>query len=223
MRDERLSHGVKRRMDGMGDGWANAHRGLGREYYMNDVDALFGIEMYGHNTGNRLFAEYEPDTYLHRQDVIREYALVALFDRKATLAAAWRPQNRPSLGFYLYLCRVSACAQPLPPRFFLCLGEHEPPWTLYEIDIWTGTHCGKEEVLETADRATFEQVWDHLGLTELRTQLRSWINPPEQQKQRTLFLSKQNEEPALFGRCMVCVKTVPIAVMHAGRCKMCQR
>lgn len=182
-----LGNGVKRRMDGKGDAWATAHRCLGTGNQMNDVDAVFGFEAYGANTGEKLFLEYEPDDYQNRLNVIREHGLIALFDRKTSEGAAFGEGNRRSFSLYLHLCRVIAAQQPYPPRFFFCIGGQEPPWQLIEIDITAGAKTGHEVTIYSAQSAEWRRVWDALGLSELRMKLRGWITAPAERKQRDLF------------------------------------
>jgi hypothetical protein len=177
--DDRLDNGVRVRRDGQGDAWANTHReGLGNKFYLQDIDALFGMEVFGANTGDRLFIEYEPDNYENRFNAIREFALVAMFDRKATLAGAMHPGSKVSRDLYLWLCRTIGLAQPIAPKFFLVIGESEPPWQMIEIDINTGRKLGEPSEV---DGDNFRQVWNQLGLAELRSQLRRYINTTPRQ------------------------------------------
>jgi len=172
VRDDR---GVRIRRDGAGDGWAQAHRGhLGSSRYLQDVDALFGATVFGHNTADRLFLEYEPDDYQKRRSVLRRFAVVAMFDRKASHAAAFHEGNRLALAVYLYLCRTLAEHQPRPPKFFFVTGGQAPPWNMIEIDIEAGPEPRELRVL-TLDSADWPTVWETLGLTALRNELRSWI------------------------------------------------
>ncbi len=173
MMSDRLDNGVKRRIDGAGDGWAAAHRALGPGHQMNDVDAIFGFEAFGANTGDKLFLEYEPDHYENKLKVVRQHAVIAMFDRKASANAAFGDNNRRSFSFYLHMCRVIASAQSCPPRFFFCIGGQQPPWQLLEVDIWAGEHIkGRDTVIETTAPADWRRIWDVLGLASLRKQLR---------------------------------------------------
>lgn len=185
---DRLRNGVKRRVDGGGDAWALAHRSLGTGIQMNDVDAIFGFEAFGANTGEKLFLEYEPDNYERRLEVIREHAVIALFDRKTTEGAAFSENNRRSFSLYLHMCRTIAAAQAYPPRFFFCIGNQAPPWRLMEIDITTGSHIkGRDTIIETTEPADWRRIWDALGLTELRMKLRRSIGGPPKNRQKDLF------------------------------------
>lgn len=168
----RMANGVKTRSDGKGDEWARAHRSLGRGNQMHDVDALFGAHVFGHNTGEKLFLEYEPDHYEKRMNAVRSFAVVAMFDRKTSEAAAFGQENKLSRDLYLWQCRVFATAQPIPPRFFIVVGGQEPPWTMHELCINTGERLGHPV---DVDGRSFSAVWNRLGLTRLRSELRRWV------------------------------------------------
>jgi hypothetical protein len=155
---------------------------------MNDIDAIFGFEAFGANTGEKLFLEYEPDNYEHRLEIIREHALIALFDRKSSQGSAFCENNRRSFSLYLYLCRVVATAQAYPPKFFFCIGAQCPPWILTEIDITTGQHIkGRDATIETTEPADWRRIWDALGLTELRMKLRGSLGAAPKKRQQDLF------------------------------------
>jgi hypothetical protein len=171
----RLANGVRIRVDGQGDPWANAHReALGNKFYLQDIDALFGMEVFGANTGDRLFLEYEPDSYENKANVIREFAMVAMFDRKSTLPWARSPQCCLSRGVYLWMCRALRAQQPKAPKFFLVVGRDSPPWQMVEIDIDTGDEINEPMSI---DADSFQRVWQQLGLTQLRKDLRRFVNP----------------------------------------------
>ena len=171
----RMDNGVKSRFDAKGDGWANAHRLMGQTFNMNDVDALFGMVAFGQNCANRLFAEYVPDSYSNRPNLIRSFALVCLFDRKSNINAALCDHNRVSSAFYLWLCRQPI--QPKKPMFFYVIGEEAPPWTMLGIDLDTGQQNNNDEILRESSKSEFMRVWDKLGLSSLRNELRSFIDP----------------------------------------------
>ena len=168
--------GVRIRRDGRGDAWAMGHRSLGPTYNMHDIDALFGCHIFGANTGERLFLEYVPDDYKNREKTLREFAAVAMFDRKTTETAAFSDDNILSIAFYHWQCRCYAKQQPIPPRFFLVIGGQIPPWTMIELDIFTDG-CNRIGNPVTVDGQRFKEVWDAIGLSSLRTELRSFINP----------------------------------------------
>ena len=168
---QRDSNGVRLRVDGQGDGWALAHRTLGPAFNMTDIDGIMGVVAFAANTGERLFMEYVPDSYRNRFDMIRRYADVAMYDRKATREYAFSDANRVSLSWYLCHCRKLALAQPKGPKFFFVIGRDVPPWELIELDIKTG------EVIQehTLTEMNFRQIWQTAGLATLRNELRKWI------------------------------------------------
>jgi len=86
---ERHSNGVRVRADGCGDAWAQAHRKLGPTFNMQDIDALFGIMAFGQNTGDKLFLEYVPDDYRNRGKAVRDFRVIAMFDRKSSRQATF--------------------------------------------------------------------------------------------------------------------------------------
>ncbi|NCC85188.1 MAG: hypothetical protein EOM03_13835 [Clostridia bacterium] len=170
--NNRLSNGVKVRMDGKGDAWSNAHRDqLGNNAFMQDLDAMFGFAAFGHNTGERLFLEYVPDSWENRHNSMRTFGVVALFDRKASLGAAFSGKNALSSNFYRFLCRLIASAQPIPPRFFYVIGGQEPPWTMVDVDICNGQEIGNRVELTSAN---FKTMWESLGLGSARNVLMQW-------------------------------------------------
>lgn len=177
--DTRLNNGVRRRMDGAGDGWANAHRkGLGNRFYLQDMDGVVGHLSFAQNTGDRLFMEYVPDNYENRNSLVRAFGVVALFDRKTTLGAA--KASRVSTSLYLWLCRVMAEHQPVPPRFFWVIGGQEPPWRLVELDVFEGKVFGEQAVIQHATSPDhWQAIWRSLGLTRLRQELRRVVDPVE--------------------------------------------
>lgn len=182
----RMDNGVKARADGAGDAWAQSHRTLGRDFHMHDIDVLFGLVAFGQNTGERLFLEYVPDNYQNRTSVIRKFAAVAMFDRKASTKAAFSQQNALSTAQYLWQCRTlgEGGNQPLMPKFFFVIGKQTPPWEMIEIDIYTGERTGVEELIFMKSQAEWQRVWDALGLTSLRNELRQWVDPQGAQGRR---------------------------------------
>lgn len=172
----RGDNGVRNRVDGQGDAWANGHRAkLGSGDYIQDVDAFFGMQVFGHNTGERLFLEYEPDDYTNRLNTIRRFAVVAMFDRKSAPEVAYSHSNAVSLALYLYVCRVFAEAQPLPPKFFYVFGAADRgPWKMQEVDIFTGEHADDCLWVDSHD-PSWRDVWNALGLGPLRAELSKWV------------------------------------------------
>lgn len=186
---DRMGNGVKCRHDGQGDAWANEHRSaLGSGDYLHDVDTLFGIQVFGHNTGEKLFLEYEPDNFENRAKILRSFAVVAMFDRKSSSGGAFCPENRLSLSFYLWQCRMFAQWQPTPPRFFIVIGGQSPPWQMIELDIYTGKKVG---VPVQVDGSRFADVWNALGLRKLRRELKSWIT--EKQREQCLVVEDEQD------------------------------
>lgn len=172
---ERHSDGVRTRADGKGDGWAGYHREkLGNGWYMNDVDVLFGCEVWGKNTGEKLFAEYVPDDASNAKSAIRAFGMVAMFDRKRSESAMRHSRSHLSRKFYLWLCRCIASHQGMPPRFFYVIGGDNPPWSMYEVDIYSGqfVNDGDPCILHGDGWAS---LWERLGLRELRDELREKV------------------------------------------------
>ena len=177
----RNSNGVKVRMDGKGDSWACAHRdGLGKSYYMQDIDCLFGAMAFGHNTGEKLFLEYIPDNYQNREKVIRQFGIVSIFDRKFSEGRAFSNENSVSMALYLHICRVFRDHQSIAPKFFYVIGGQEPPWEMIEIDIETGEKTGQRETIGTQENGNIKiewrDVWEALGLIKLRNEVAKWVS-----------------------------------------------
>ena len=170
---ERDENGVRVRADGKGDGWAKAHRSLGQTFNMTDFDGVMGLVAYASNTGDKLFMEYVPDNYANRFKRIRQFAYVAMFDRKTTRACAFGDANTVSLSVQLDHCRRLGQTQPHDPKFFFVVGRDAPPWELIELDIQTGEECGARTLASLDTRA----VWEVVGLVDLRDALRRWIDP----------------------------------------------
>ena len=165
----RNKHGVKKRIDGKGDGWANEHRDhLAKEFYIQDVDCLFGAVAFGHNTAERLFLEYAPDNYDNHQKTIREFGIVALFDRKKTKNEAFSKRTTVSRGLYLWLCRKLRDVQGIGPKFFYVIGDDKPPWEMIELNIDTGETNLPTITLHSEEWTT---IWQQLGLLELRQEI----------------------------------------------------
>ena len=170
---------VKIRADGMGDKWANSHRDLGPTFNMTDVDGLIGLVGFAANTGDRLFVEYIPDNYVNRASSIRQFSWVALFDRKISEQCATSEKNAICTAFYLHACRTFAEFQPKPPRFYWVIGSDIPPWTMIDVDIYTGKELGRQIITGQ----NWRDVWQAFGLENLRTELRQWIDRPTPAKE----------------------------------------
>lgn len=176
-RERHDSTNVVVRADKQGDGWANAHRKqLGNDFYLQDVDAMFGVMVFGHNTANTLFMEYVPDDYKNRTSTIREFGFVGMFDRKYTEQVAFGTKNALSTGVYLKLCRLIGSNQPsgCTPKFFFVIGNNEPPWTMIELDIATGKPTGTRAVLTDSNK--WPELWEKLGLRKIRDELHKMLN-----------------------------------------------
>jgi len=160
--------GIKERLNGAGDAWANQHReSLGSNFYIQDVDAMFGTFVFGHNTGERLFLEYVPDSYKNRYNKVREFGVVAIFDRKSSRNAAFGNHNRVSMSLYLWICRSLGKMQGVNPKFFFVIGGQSPPWEMIEIDIDTGEELQTTEV----DTSSWQPIWEALGLARMRDEV----------------------------------------------------
>jgi len=172
--DDRLDNGVRRRMDNLGDGWAAQHRETMRDAYMQDIDCIFGASFFGANTGERLFEEYVPDNRKNIGQSIRRFAVVAMFDRKKTEAAAFSEIGSVVLSraFYLWQCRILSQIQPRPVRFFYVIGENEPPWIMKELSTETAEVIGDTITLGRTD---WNAIWKAIGLQEERRILREWL------------------------------------------------
>jgi hypothetical protein len=174
MPTERDSNGVAVRMDGKGDAWSDKHRQLGVSFNMNDIDGLMGLVAFAANTSDHIFMEYVPDTYEHRHNIIRRFYTVALFDRKTSRNYAFSDANRVSLAWYLDLCRRLAKTQPRPPKYFFVIGQDTPPWQMIELDIDTGKIMSEHTLPEN----NWRTLWDIIGLSRLRQELRQAIEKP---------------------------------------------
>lgn len=174
MPPEYLHNGARARIDGRGDAWADEHRhGLGMSFLMSDLDAIFGTVVFGQNTGDRLFIEYVPDAYANRFKTVREFGLVAMFDRKMSINAAFDQRNKLSTAVYLWICRKLGAGQAKRPKFFFVIGDQAPPWRMVEIDITNGEPTGAEATI--ASREDWGPVWEYLGLAPLRREIAMWV------------------------------------------------
>ena len=170
----RNGNGVKNRFDGGGDSWAADHRThLPHTNYLADMDAFMGLAAFGRNGGDTLFLEYTPDDYQNRGKLIREFGLVAVFDRKKNLAAVGSSGSVLSTGFYLDLCRTYAASQPVAPRFFYVIGQ-ESPYEMVEVCINTGDVVGSTVLMRDQSRG-WSDAWAKLGLTDAHRQITKWL------------------------------------------------
>lgn len=166
-----LPNGNRARVDKQGDLWANDHRAELANYFMSDVDALFGIEAWGAQTGDKLFMEYEPDAWENRRSSIRSFGVVAMFDRKASWGSIAKAGSFTSTPLYLWMCRVFRGHQGIAPKFFYVCGTRAP-WRMQEVDIDTGEAVGDEVLV---DSGRWGVVWRALGLSDLRDQIKKWV------------------------------------------------
>lgn len=165
-------NGVKIRYDGKGDGWANAHREeLPRDNYMQDIDCFFGINVAGHNTGDKLFLEYIPDNYDKNRKSVEDFCIVALFDRKFSEEYAFSNKNYTSRKFYLYICNQLSKNQPVPCKFFYVIGNKNPPWKMIELSLDEG-HKIREKYVDSGD---WNEIWKELGLVSIKDELVKWL------------------------------------------------
>lgn len=174
--DDRLPNGVKKYYNNKkeSDQWAWYHRkNLGQTYYMQDVDALYGKMTFFKNAGKKLFAEYLPEP--NNSSIIKKFAIVSFFDVKKNESAMnlMLKNQSISLAFYLYLSRIIGNAQKFNPKFFFVVGE-ESPWTLIEIDIFTGKKTGITATVNEKEK-WFKQ-WHDLGITPLQHKLKKWLS-----------------------------------------------
>jgi len=183
---ERHSNGVRVRADGCGDAWAQAHRKLGPTFNMQDIDALFGIMAFGQNTGDRLFLEYVPDDYRNRGKAVRDFRVIAMFDRKTSRQAAFIGDGEIQVGLalYLWIARTLQAYQKTPVRFFFVIGDQTPPWRMVEVSTDTGRRFGKEVTIPDTSRSSWIKVWDEIGLSRLRTAVRRQLERDLQQEER---------------------------------------
>lgn len=171
--EDYTERGVRRRMQGGGDAWAHWHReNVPIQCWMTDFDCVVGTVYFARNYEDALFAEIAGDP--HPEKLRREFAVVAVFERKATEEAAFSPKAVVSCAFQLHFCRVYANWQPskFPPRFFFVIGGDSAPWTMIELDIWTGERVGVPLKIKNGNG---EQIWRSLGLLDLRKDLDEWL------------------------------------------------
>jgi len=138
---------------------------------MQDLDGFFGWMAFGANTGEKIFSEYVPDSWDHRWNYFREFALVGLFDRKTTAQYAFSDDNRVSTAHYLWICRSLSKLQPIAAKFFFVIGQHAAPWEMIELNINTGDEI-KRYVLYDAN---WKEIWNACGLKQIRDDLMKWI------------------------------------------------
>ena len=171
--DRRLDNGVRRRMDGEGEPWSEAHRKLPRDFHMQDIDAMYGMVQIAKNASDQLFAEYVTDSGDTIDDVTREFGLVALFDIKSTRQALDNAQRSLSTKWYAWLARVVAAHQEVAPKFFFVL-DQEDSYHYVESDIQTG-EIVREHTAPKDTRLAWLTCWKELGLVKIRNDLKESI------------------------------------------------
>jgi hypothetical protein len=97
---------------------------------------------------------------------------VAVFDRKATEYAALSSKFSLRLAFQLWVCRMFASRQPVPPKFFFVIGNR-PPWDMIGVDIETGKES--DETTEIQNASDWRRAWNQLGLASIRRELDAWV------------------------------------------------
>jgi len=139
---------------------------------MQDLDCFFGVQAFGHNTGDKLFMEYIPDNYDKNKKSVENFGVVALFDRKSNEEYALSSPNYTSRHFYIYLAKIlSECQGNIPCKFFYVIGSNNPPWKMIEIDLSTG-HKKTEKYVDSGD---WSSIWQELGLCSIRNDVVKWM------------------------------------------------
>jgi hypothetical protein len=172
--EERLGNGVLARAKSGGDVWANFHRHrLDSLHLMVDIDCVLGATAIPEIWSDRVFAEMAPDARKNKNSIIREWCLVALFERKRTLHASQIENAVRSASFQLDLCRKYGHFQPVQPRFFFVVGTDDP-FTMHEVGITTGRSVGVPVVIESLE-GHWQRTWNELGLTAAHYELREHL------------------------------------------------
>ena len=166
---------MKTRHDGKGDSWALQHRhALGEGYSLIDVDAAKGVMTFSLASENRLWLELQEDHWATRYDPGRQIAMVALIDRKTSLAAARDPRNRYCYQIYGHMCRSLSARQPVEAAFLVVSGTTTAPWICIRVDPWSGREICLVTIGENS-QTEWLKAWEKLGLIEIRKQLKSWL------------------------------------------------
>jgi len=170
------------RIDGQGDSFGNAHRSLGSEYYMNDFDVLVGSLDFAKHTENSLFAEYEPDPVCNKNNLIRQFGTIAIFDRKGHWGAC---SMNIATKYQLQVCRALSECQPVPVRFFWVV-DVENGYAMQEICTTTGERLDSR--ILPLDGSLWSNIWKEVGLYGNRIRLREWLRKPiKAERQKSLF------------------------------------
>jgi len=166
--------GTKKRMDGKGDLWANAHRDgkiLPSSFYFQDIDGFAGIMSFRDDTENGLYFEYCLDSWENSGSLIRNIGYVALFDRKQSESIAFGKKNVLSTAVHLDLASKIGASQPVDPKFFYVVGL-DSPWKMIELDICTGERTGVSVIFN--DKESWIPGFKTVGLLDIRRELNMW-------------------------------------------------
>ena len=157
------------RIDSQGDRFANEHRRLGTADYMNDFDVMVGSMDFAKHTENTMFAEYEPDPVGNKGSVVRQFATVAIFDRKGHHGCC---TMNIATKYQLSVCRTLSAMQPVPVRFFWVIDVAQG-WEMQELCIQTGDRLGTRKL--PRDASLWRTIWDEVGLSGNRATLKAWL------------------------------------------------
>lgn len=164
---ERNESGVRVRRDGKGDEWANLHRDKLETFaLMQDLDAIMGHISFAKNTTDQLFVEYVPDRWENRHSFIREFATVAMFDRKSSRSCL--ESASVSAAYQLHLCRVIREYQQEPPMFFFVI-PHREGFEMVRVHLETAEEIGAYVLPKNGE---WREIWQQAGLISLRNKLR---------------------------------------------------
>lgn len=137
---------------------------------MTDSDVVVSLRKDG-----RTLAVFEEGIVHHEYARYRdEFALVAVFDRKANEHDAKSNQAVYSQEYQRWLCRDHARRQPPggKPQFFYVIGPKEHgPWRLIRLNLRSG-EWEREWQLNEAD---WNRVWQLAGIPQTRDILRHWL------------------------------------------------
>tara|TARA_R110000824_G_scaffold170544_1_gene347926 strand:+ start:779 stop:1267 length:489 start_codon:yes stop_codon:yes gene_type:complete len=161
---------------------------------MNDFDVLVGSLDFAKHTEDRLFAEYEPDPVRNKNNPIRQFGTIALFDRKSHWGAC---SLNIATKYQLHICRALSELQPVPVRFFWVVeieldhfGFLGGGYAMQEVSTTTGERLECRTL--PLDGSLWSKIWEEVGLYGNRTRLREWLRStsPEQfraERQKSLF------------------------------------
>lgn len=154
---------LRKRVDGKGDPWANAHRFmLDEKDWMTDFDGFYAADENGTRleySEDRLFSEYACSRGC------REF--FAFFDRKKSRPSVLDKSATHRLETYAGLCyNLGKGQQIVKPKLFYVYGTSLDEWQIEEVDVISRKRSGE---LHNLNRLySWQPVWDLLGLTALR-------------------------------------------------------